>query len=492
MPEPNGYTRRASNQPHRRWRSALALVAAVAAAVALLSGVIALADTGPSATPGSASDGADVQPASYSPNMASTLRVSETYTTFLPLIRCSGPRPWPDTTTGIWVFNDQLAAASMTEAQFQFAATHYAGTQKLLRDATRHLRQYNPNFLVLHYRLGQALGHSIPGGACQPTTNYLSIVNGNQWVQEWPGDSTVQENWFFHYGTPGSRVFHCEWGHYLTELNDVEWREWWSAQVIQQLQNNENDGVFADSYSVPNYIGGYEPTLPSVDSAFESAWSAREYNFTDYIRAQFAGRWKWIPNIGAFITTRDPSDYSNVDGAMIEGFAEWGSDNYFDVGDWELQMNRILPLVAADKILIAQTYPNQDDVDERLFVLGSYLLVKGQHTYVNLETSDTPEWFPEYTLDLGAPTDALPGNISAYLHPTWNVYVRHYSKGMVLVNPADASRTVNLGATYYRAVPSGGGPVPEDGVAPGSLSYQAVSSVTLSAHQAAILLNQSP
>ena len=35
----------------------------------------------------------------------------------------------------------------MTEPQFQFAATHFAGTQKVTRDA-RHLRQYNPGFVL--------------------------------------------------------------------------------------------------------------------------------------------------------------------------------------------------------------------------------------------------------------------------------------------------------------------------------------------------------
>jgi Hypothetical glycosyl hydrolase family 15 len=332
----------------------------------------------------------------------------------LPMIQ-GGPfaRVFPDSTDRILVFNDQLATSGMTEAQLQFAATHYVGTQKVLRDAARRLRQYNPNFLVLHYRLGQALGHSTPDQSCRPTTDYLQIIDGNQWIQEWPGDASVQEGWFFHVG--GSRVFSCTNGHYLMELNDAGWRAWWSAQIIRQLQDNEDDGVFADSYSVPNYFGGcgWKPCLPDVDTVFEAAWAARERAFTDYIRAQFAGRWKWIPNVGALITTRDPSDYSNVDGAMVEGFAEWGDGNYFATDDWALQMNRILPLVAADKVLIGQTYPNSSDVQERLFVLGSYLLIKGTRTYINLDTGLDPEWFPEYTIDLGPPTDPLPVTISA-------------------------------------------------------------------------------
>jgi hypothetical protein len=229
-----------------------------------------------------------------------------------------------------------------------------------------------------------------------------------------------------------------------------------------------------------------------ISSTFESEWAAREHAFTDYMRSRFAGRWKWIPNIGAYITTRDPSDYSNVDGAMIEGFVEWGGGSYHSLGDWVLQMDRILPLIGANKILIAQTYPNADDVQERLYVLGTYLLIKGARTYINLDIGLEPEWFPEYGIDLGAPVDPLPASIPAYFHPTWKVYVRHYAKGLVLVNPTSTAQAINLGATYYRVDPIGGGLVPPDGAAPGSLSYAAVTSLTLSPNRAVILLNQSP
>ena len=437
-----------------------------------------------------------------------------THTVYLPVIRYTAGRPWPDTTNGIYVLNDQLATWSMSEAQFEFAATHYVGTQKVTRDQARHLRQYNPNFLVLHYRLAQALGHSLPN-ACAPTTDYLQIIDGDEWVQEWPGNATVQENWFYHYSsatevrapTPAnpaaweppllplaSRVFSCTDGHYLMELNDAGWRQWWSTQVIAQLINNENDALFADSFSVPNYFGhcAYQPCLPDVDTAFEQQWADRELAFTDYMQSRFAGRWKWLPNIGAWITSRDPSDYSNLDGAMLEGFAEWGYGNYFDLADWELQINRVLPLIRNDKIIIGQTYPTETDVNERLFILGTYLLIKGTHTYLNMDIAMEPEWFPEYSIDLGSPIDPLPVTIDAFFDATAQVYVRHYAKGMVMVNPSADAHTINLGGTYYRANPSGGGLVPEDGTAPGSISYAAVTSINLGANQAAIVLNALP
>ena len=62
----------------------------------------------------------------------------------------------------------------------------------------------------------------------------------------------------------------------------------------------------------------------------------------------------------------------------------------------------------------------------------------------------------------------------------------------MLVNPAEggAAVTVPLGGTYNRVDPVGGGAVPEDGTAPGSLIYTAVSEVTLAPKTAVVLLNR--
>ncbi len=401
-------------------------------------------------------------------------------------------RPFPSTRSEIRVFDDQLATWSMSEAQFAFAASHYAGTQKVRRSEAQHLRLYNPGFLVLHYRLGQALGHSLPSVDCQPTANMIEIVHGDAWVEEWPGEANVVESWFFH--SAGQRLFNCSNGHYLADLDDSAWRAWWSAEVIQELQENEDDALFADSYSVPSYFGGcdWSPCLPDVDPIFEASWAAKEHAFTDFIQSAFAaGGFKWIPNLGAMITSRDPSDWSNVDGAMIEGFAEWGSGNYFDESDWILQMNRILPLAAAGKILIAQTYPEATDVAERMFVLGSYLLVRGDRSYLNLDLGLEPEWFPEYAVYLGRATDPLAVQISDTYDTASGTYVRHFRNGEVLVNPSTSPRNAILGGTFARVVPSGGGFVPPSGIAPGSLGFVPVTAVALGPHQAAVVLHES-
>jgi len=184
-------------------------------------------------------------------------------------------RPFPDTTRGIHVFSDQLVSG-MSDEQWRFSATHYAGTQKMLRADADRLRAINPGFIILHYRLGLGLGDREPGAGCQPTGNWLAIIEGNDWVREYP--DTVQESWFYHYPEEStSRVFNCDWGWYLMNLDDNGWRSYWRDEVLRQLQANDDDGVFMDSLSVPNYLGfdHYVPHLPEDDPTFESAWSNR-------------------------------------------------------------------------------------------------------------------------------------------------------------------------------------------------------------------------
>jgi hypothetical protein len=84
----------------------------------------------------------------------------------------------------------------MSDEQLGFSATHYAGTQKMLRADADRLHAISPSFIILHYRLGLGLGYREPRGKCQPTGDYLAIIEGNNWVREYP--DTVQNSWFYH------------------------------------------------------------------------------------------------------------------------------------------------------------------------------------------------------------------------------------------------------------------------------------------------------
>lgn len=410
-------------------------------------------------------------------------------------------RHFPDTTNGIYAYTDQMDMTGLTAAQIQFAATHYVGGQKQTTAEAASLRAYNPKFLIMHYRLGEMLGY----GACDANgnatdANPLTIID-KTWVEEWPGDAVVKPNWFYYYDD--SKVYACDEQHYLMNIADPGWRAFYSRQVIKELIDNDDDAVFADSFSVPDVWQDWNPELDyatwigSGPPNLETKWSGMIHDFTDYMRAQLRGRWLWIPNVGSWVVTRDITDYSNVDGAMIEDFADYGNANFLAPVDWVTQMDRALSLVNLDKILIAQSYPGAYGGYnfERQEILASYLLIKGRHTYLNLDASGgsdpgglTLQWWPDYEIELGPPIEPLPrdNDITKLWNPSWNVYERTYANGIVLVNTTyNDTGTITLPHTYYMVVGDGnssGAAVPADPTnwpTQNTLSYQAVTSVDL-------------
>jgi dienelactone hydrolase len=398
-------------------------------------------------------------------------------------------RSFPDTTEGIHVFNDQIDVHHLSDAQAAFAATHYDGAQKLTRSGAERLRTYHPGFVVLHYRLGLGLGYRAAGENCQPTGEYLAYIDGDDWVQEWPGDQVVQEDWFYHVN--GQREYWCTWGWYLADTDQPDWRDWWIDQVRQQIAANDADGLFADSVTVPNFLGAYDwsPALPEIDEAFEADWTRRIDDWLAWANQALKPD-ALIVNAGMLVTSRDTTDYSRADGVMIEGFAGWGEADRFEVGDWLLQMNRILALVNQNRVVILQSYVW--DAPERLWVLANYLLVKGSHTYINIETSQDAEWFPEYDLPIGHPLDAPVATIQGRETDT-GLYWRPYSGGLVLVNPDPygTPHSIALNQTYYQVTDlSGGDDVPEDSDLSGwHVTTVPVSGITVAPGQATILLN---
>lgn len=399
--------------------------------------------------------------------------------------RAQGPlRPTPDTTRGIHVFNDQNAPG-LTAAQIDFCARRYAGTQKQTRADADRYRAVNPDFLVLHYRLGQGLGYRQTSAPCTPDGPWNQIIDGT-WVQEWPGDAAVLERWFWHQN--GARTLQCQWGWYLADPDDTAWRRWWSEHVLAELAHNDADGVFADSFLVPNYMGGFQPALPAVDPAFETAWSAKLASFMDFARARFDGAYRFVPNVGTWLTTRDVTDFAHADGVFIEGF---GYDVWEQYGleAFTTQTDRLLGLVRQDKIVIGQSY-ELDTAAKRMYTLANHLLLKGRHTFLNFETGPAPEWWPEYDVPIGAPLADVPADTDALYDAAKGVYVRDYTNGRVFLNAGATTRTFTLGATYQRATPAGGGDVPADGVLPSTwrVDYASASSLTLAPGQGAVVV----
>jgi hypothetical protein len=391
--------------------------------------------------------------------------------------------PFPDSTNGISIFTDELPG-TMTPAQWQFAATHYVGTQKQVTDWTRQMRTLNPRFIVLHYQLALGAGTAL-------------VVVGNRWTNDF--DSvTNQEGWFLH-TDQGSRVRQAWHKWNVMDIRSADgvpltgWPDYWVATALDRLRLNENDGVFADSYTQDILFGQVDPPHPWFNDV-----SACLQNWVPNLDAYGAScanalhntpeNFYYLPNLGGLTTTWDTTNYGVGDGGMVEGFAFPSSGNYYLPDDWQLQMNRILSLQRSNRIVIGQSYINDAALDDRWFVVGSYLLTKGPRSYVNMFNSSTLSWYPEYKIDLGPYVAGPAANVSAYWVPSWGVYRRDYANGMVLVNPGATSAPISVGKRWRLVRVSGGGPVGPDGSEPGSLTTRRVTSVTVPAHGACVLL----
>lgn len=405
-----------------------------------------------------------------------------------PLLpRAQAARPWPDTTARIAVFADQLPEG-LTEAQRVFAARRLAGTQKMRLSEIRALRAYNPNFLCLHYQLAVGCGPEL-------------FIDGDAWTSDWPYVD-AQTSWFLLNGSH-QRVHQAAWNWFVMDLTysggvpNTGYPGYWIETALARMRASENDGTFADSFTVDGYsFGQCDPThdwLENVEDC-QAHWIPSLTAFGRAVRSAFdadPGGFKFLPNLGGLVTGWDTTPYAIGHGGMIEGFAFWGPDNPLDPADWQLQVDRALALVRTNAILICQSYPALDNYRERLFATATYLLIKGSTTYLNLlATGDVAlEYYPEYDIPIQAPRSGPAPSSDALWHAPWGVFRRDYTNGLVLVNPGPAATAIpNLGGVYHLVSASGGGAVNEIGAYSGVLGYTAVTGLTLAGYSGAILL----
>jgi hypothetical protein len=388
-------------------------------------------------------------------------------------------RSFPDTNAKIALLVDQLPA--MNDAQMTFATSHYVGTEKQVLSVTQQLRAKNANFLVLHYHL--AMWQSAPA------TQF--IVDGMTWGNDYP-TVTQHESWFWH-NAGAMRVPSSADQKLLMNVTDTGFQQYWAQSLAQQVAAGQYDGIMFDSASVALLQGECSAADPRL-----AATAAHDTSFAELGNQTWIQAWDaWItalsatlaaqgipliPNDGAFITGWDTSDYTTTSGVFSEGFAGTG----FAVSDWKASTNEMLELASLDRIQILQNYlSSPGDVATRMYYLGNYLLVKGHHTYLDYFAGGPLEWYPEWGIDLGAPTTPATTDVSTLA--SGGVYRRDFQKGSVLVNPTASPVTVTITGT--EVVPSGGGAVDTSGTAPGTLSMNAVTSVVVGATTAAIVLH---
>jgi hypothetical protein len=402
---------------------------------------------------------------------------------------------WPDTTATIGVLVDQLPDG-MTAGQNMFVATHFVGSQKLTLSISGPIRALNPKFLVLHYHL--AIWQSDPGTTLWPQDPSMNaggttfILDGMSWGNDYP-TVAMHESWFFH-NQQNQRLSSTADFKILMNLHDPGFAAYWQSSLEQQVAAGQYDGIFADSAApslLQGEVGGQDPRLSGTGAkdsplaewggmTYIQGWEAWIKPLNDALAAKGI---PLIPNTGPFVTTWDNTDYSLTAGIFSEGYASPS----FAESDWKASTNELLSLAAKGKIMILQNYlGSPSDVATRLYYLGNYLLVKGDRTYLDYFANGPLEWYPEWGVDLGAPTNTG-ATVDGLLQG--GVYRRDFAKGTVLVNPSGSAVMVSLGASKKQVVPAGGGAVDAAGTTPGSVTTMPVTSVSVPATGAVILLD---
>ncbi len=415
-----------------------------------------------------------------------TMAVAGTALARVPAIG-GAARKFPDARGKVMIFTDQLPD-QLTPAQRRFVASHYVGTQKMTRNWALHIRRLNPNFIILHYQL--ALGN-----------DRADFVTGNRWTNDF-ARVRKHKNWFLH--TPAGRTIRQKvWRFRVANIlfkNGAPvsgYPRYWIKSAVHRMRENLDDGVFADSYTQDILMDQTVPRFPWFDNvrACEKYWLPQLNQFGAYVAAALHKKpehFYYLPNLGGLVTSWDHTTNLAVgDGGMNEGFCINGPDSQLDHADWRLQMRRLLRLARLKKIIICQSYLAAHKVNQRWFVAGAYLLIKGDTTYLNMFFKSSLEWYPQYDVPLGRFSHGPRENVKKYWKPAWHVYRRRFANGMVLVNPGQHAAHIGpLTGRWFLAVAHGGGAVTAAGKAPGHLTYRPVSAVTIPAYSARVLLRE--
>ncbi len=402
---------------------------------------------------------------------------------------CFAQRPIPESEGGVLIFYDQIST-SLSDEQCQFVATHSCGTQKVPLSLINRIRAYNPDFLLLHYELSFGAGD-------------LYNLEGEVWVSDWDSINP-HENWFLH-SDEGFRCHQMDWDwDFMDPSGAIEgavpgWKEYWVRRAIRRMRLNNCDGIFSDSHGLPwnmnYYPAGFEP--PD-----DVGLGVHFVLFDQYVMSRFhtdSTEFLFIPNLGQMLTTRDTTDYSTCDGAMIELFSTYDCYNRFEPEDWTLEVDRVLRLANMNKILIFQHDCDYWSPECRTWLIANYFIMKNRRSFINLiiDPDDSwcefgslnPFWLAEYQINLGDFDGPIPASAEDMYNATWGVYVRYYERGMVIINNSRSNRNVTFADTFFLVTCTGGGCVWPDGSFddPVSINFTPVTGFSMPMMTAAII-----
>lgn len=304
----------------------------------------------------------------------------------------------------------------------------------------------------------------------------------------------LNENMFCHHNDNRIKTIWNSWlmnGSDLADRNAPDalnhWVNYYAITASEQVHEYNYDGLFIDSASHRLWPGAVYNLMP--DDYSDKDWRDGRCRALEFIKSYFPD--EIVVFNGLHTGNGAEHSLTFTDGGMWETFAFRPSNSkYYGEEKWRevielVERNRedkLICVVSKKKYLI-------QDIQSRMFILTSYLLVSNQNVLLTMIDLDYDQlksiyYYPEYEVDLGSPLSSYTVNDG--------IYERKFEKGIVLVNPsAIKSHTLSLDKEYNKIVPVGGGLVQKDGSCEGSITYQTVNNeITLPPISGVVLINR--
>ncbi len=275
------------------------------------------------------------------------------------------------------------------------------------------------------------------------------------------------------------------WGSYLMEPGDLveptrqdalsHWINYYAVTASQQVHDFNYDGLFIDSAShlfKEEWIE--EGGMPWNYS--DSAWRLARYNSLKFIKSYFPD--KTVIFNGLHSGNGADSSLAVTDGGMWEDFAfNAKTGEYKGLFTWAKAIECTQENHDSSALVLVVKKPGLiEDLQARIFSVGSYLLIENESTVLTLSDyayDSLLQYYPEFEIDLGEP-------LGDFSYTPDTLFSREFERGVVWVNPSSVlSKSITIPDGYAKIVSEGGGFVDSLGNCNGELHYEIISRGTM-------------
>ena len=314
--------------------------------------------------------------------------------------------------------------------------------------------------------------------------------------------SSMPEEVFLHDADTGNRIVYTGYpGYFIMNPASGFWRDY-SLERSQEMLAMGYDGIHLDDvwadlelHGGPDFAQANEDGNIIEPYTETPSWYAKETYmadtkaFIEHIEGNIEPAVTFYNGLNETPTFDEAYYLPAADGVGLEAplVADWVKGGYR--GNEQLWRAALVAYLSVpdDKTVSWIDYGTRENVKARLYSLASYLLVARENSYYMY----TPQcWYltylPEWDLDFGKPV-SQPTSPDELYDPESGLYIREYSKSLIVVNPDDTNaKTVRLDGDYLRVIPTGGN-IPKLG-GDGTLTLERVSSLTMQPQEGALLL----